>query len=68
MPPEIVRRLHQLRHPDDDVIDPVEPDGPRLDAAVVLMDAINMNRWSQAGTSEERIHVLDALALPCHDN
>ena len=65
MPPEIVRKLHHLRHPGDNVIDPVEPDGPRLDAAVQLMNAINMNPWSQVGTSEGRVHVLDALA-PTH--
>ena len=61
MPPEIVRRLHQLRHHDDDLIDPVEPDGPRLDATVELLNAINMNRWNQARTHGESTHVLDAL-------
>ena len=62
IPPEIVRRLHQERYPRDDVTDPIEPDGPRLNAAAELMNAINTNRWAQAKIYGERVHVLDALA------
>lgn len=65
MPPDIVRRLHQMRYPKDDVIAPVESDGPRLNAAFELMDSINTNRWGQARIFGECIHVLDALA-PTH--
>ncbi len=57
--------MHRLRHPDENVIDPIEPDGPRLDAAVQLLNAINMNPWSEVGTSERKIHLLDAPA-PTH--
>ena len=60
MPPAIVRRLHQMRYPEDNVVAPVEPDGPLLDAAIALMDTINTNRWANASIYGECVHVLDA--------
>ena len=65
LPPEIVRRLHLERHPRDAVIDPIEPDGSRLNAAAQLMNSINTNRWDQARIRGESVHVFDALS-PAH--
>ena len=61
LPPEILRGLFRSRHPSQTVIDPVEPNGPRLDAANDLMNALNMNLWASAWAYGETIHVLDAM-------
>lgn len=58
MPAEILRRFTQERHSNVDIIDPVEPDGPRLEAAADLIRAID--RWRDARIYGESIHALDA--------
>ncbi len=62
LPPEILRRLTKEGHPDVLVIDPIEPDGTRLDAAAELMNALNMNLWADASIFGESVHALDAIA------
>ncbi len=59
IPPEILRRFTRERYPDVDILDPIEPDGARLDAAADLLQAIN--RWSDASFYGETTHALDAL-------
>ena len=46
IPPEILRRFTRERYPDVDIVDPVEPDGPRLDATADIMQSIG--RWADA--------------------
>jgi hypothetical protein len=59
IPPEILRRFTSERYPDVDIVDPVEPDGQRLDAATNLMEALE--RWADARIYGESTHALDAL-------
>ena len=61
LPPEIVRRFTKEEFPELDVIEPVEADGPRLDAAADLMGSLNIHRWSDPGTYGESVHVLDEI-------
>ena len=63
LPLEIVRRLRKEEETAEPIIDPIEPDGPRLDAAVDLMNALY--RWSNPGVYGEFPHPLDAM-LPEH--
>ena len=62
LPPEILRRFTKDEYPDLPVIDPIEPDGPRLDAATELLNVLNSNRWADASIFGESVHVLDAIA------
>ena len=61
-PPEILRRcrLAQNHRRNLSVSGPIEPDGPRLAAAVELWEGID--RWRNADIYGESEHVLDALA------
>ena len=59
IPPEILRRFTRESYPDVDIVDPVEPDGPRLDAVADLMQAIG--RWADARIYGKSTHALDAL-------
>ncbi|KZZ65519.1 hypothetical protein A3764_18655, partial [Sulfitobacter sp. HI0129] len=59
-PDEIPRRLASDRHESVSIAGPIEPDGPRLDAAITLLNGIS--HWSDARIYGESEHVLDALA------
>ncbi len=59
-PDEILRRLASDRPEDVSIAGPVEPDGPRLDAAITLLNGIDC--WSDARIYGESDHVLDTLA------
>lgn len=59
-PDEILRRFARDRYEGLNIAGPVEPDGPRLDAAIEFTDGLC--RWSDARIYGESEHVLDALA------
>ena len=59
-PDEIPRRLASERYEGVNIAGPVEPDGPRLDAAITLLNRIN--HWSDARFHGESEHALDAMA------
>lgn len=59
-PDEIPRRLASDSNESVNIAGPVEPDGPRLDAAVTLLNGIEY--WSNARIYGESDHVLDTMA------
>lgn len=61
-PPEIVRRWHKDRSPQENVPHGIEGDTPRLDAATTLHNEIYGNRWEEYGIYDERAHPLDDIA------
>ena len=58
-PTEVVRRIRDDPRRSQQVVEPVEPDGERLDAAVSLLDRVD--RWSNARVFGETEHPLDTL-------
>lgn len=61
-PPEIARRWHKDRYPQEDVPYGIEGDTPRLDAAYTLRNEIYSDLWSQPEMYGERTHLLDDIA------
>ncbi len=59
LPADILRRCTRETYPHVDIVDPIEPDGSRLNDAASLMQAIA--RWPDAHRYGESIHALDVL-------
>lgn len=60
--PEILRRFAQIKEPNRDVFQPIEPDGPTLDAAIDLFQTLSENRWQNSLIYGESEHLLDVIA------
>ncbi|MGE0683495.1 MAG: hypothetical protein AB7P69_21665 [Candidatus Binatia bacterium] len=61
-PPEIVRRWHKDRYPQESGPYGIEDDTPRLDAATTLHNEIYSSLWSESDIYGERTHLLDDIA------
>jgi hypothetical protein len=61
-PDEIVRRWHQERHPRDVITEPIEPDGPRLDAAEMLFNTLARDLMRRTEFPRKSQHPLDRIA------
>lgn len=61
-PPEIARRWHKERYPQENVPYEIESDTPRLDAATALREEVYSNFWNESYVYGERTHLLDDIA------
>lgn len=60
--PEFLRRFAQEDVPEKNVFQPIEPDGPTLDAAIETYRTITGNRWNDSHIYGESVHPLDDLS------
>ena len=58
---EMLRRLTKEEWPERNVFEPMEPDGPALDAAIELIQTLRSNTWQDSRLYGESDHPLDVV-------